>query len=47
MQHMKDLLSYYELDSVRNKRAKCGRRLMYVFSNHISDRSNGISYLII
>ena len=33
----------------RNKRARieCDRRLMYVFSNHMSDRSNGnISYLI-
>ena len=34
----------------RNKRARieCDRRLLYVFSNHMSDRSNGnISYLII
>ena len=56
MQHIERFAICYELDSdnrvyeKRNKRARieCDQRLIYVFSNHISDRSNGnISYLII
>ena len=31
---------------LHKRRIECNRRLMYVFSNHISDRSNGISYFI-
>ena len=54
MQHIAIMLRARQYDNrvykKRNKRARieCDQRLIYVFSNHMSDRSNGnISYLII